>query len=309
MRERPALLILLLGLPLQVAAVDVNGLDDPTRPDNYIPPAERSSEGSEELPAGTTRQINWNELRLDMILRSESHTLAMINGVRVQVGQRLPNGARVERIEADAVVLDLDGTRKEIKRNSCYHIEKQQEKHIVQRTPQCKESVSRNEIEEIPLEREGNTFYIRAKINNKEEVRFVLDTGASGVSIPAEIAGRIFDAKTYQELPATEVTIADGSKSKAKRCTFNVIQVGSRKVARVEGVIKDLYAPPLLGMSFLEKLGNWRLDSKRNMLILASHAEEKAAKPGGEGAAGGLDTLKRAAEKSVEASGGSRPKK
>ena len=63
--------------------------------------------------------------------------------------------------------------------------------------------------------------------------------------------------------------IADGSVVKAYTTKISEVNIGGEVVKDVEcDIMPQTDATPLLGMNVLHKFGNFRIDSKQNLLIL-----------------------------------------
>ncbi len=95
------LFIYCLGLPLTVGA---QVLSDPLRPATYAEPGSRAVK-SAALPA----EESLPELRLHSVLISVGRSVAVINGARLQVGDRL-EGFQLVKIERQQVELN-NGTK------------------------------------------------------------------------------------------------------------------------------------------------------------------------------------------------------
>jgi len=101
-------------------------------------------------------------------------------------------------------------------------------------------------IRKIPVQLNGNiTRY------------FVVDSGASIVSVPSEMVAELVQNGALTEsdyMPgAAIITIADGSKAKRRRFVLRSVKVGEITVNDVVAIDGGPNAMPLLGMSFLTK--------------------------------------------------------
>ncbi|MBN2301592.1 MAG: clan AA aspartic protease [Lentisphaerae bacterium] len=99
----------------------------------------------------------------------------------------------------------------------------------------------------------GGSTVVTAMINDRIAGRFILDTGATAVTISEEFANRLkLDLKG---LSMQEVVLADGSTAEATAVRLSSVQLGDARVENVYAVV--LPAKPgklvdgLLGMSFL----------------------------------------------------------
>src|SRR5438552_1343316 len=68
--------------------------------------------------------------------------------------------------------------------------------------------------DEIPLLKKGGVYQLPLEINGVITLHFILDTGASDVNIPADVALTLHRAGTIRDadfLPGKTYTLADGS--------------------------------------------------------------------------------------------------
>ena len=106
---------------------------------------------------------------------------------------------------------------------------------------------------ETVLERESNGhFYVHARVNG-ELVRFLVDTGASGVALTVEDAQRIgipFD-------PAEIQYIGEGASGpiRGKPVMLHEVDVDGKVVNDVPGAILEGSELSLLGQSYLSRMG------------------------------------------------------
>ena len=109
------------------------------------------------------------------------------------------------------------------------------------------------ERRETVLEREANGhFYVHAKVNG-ELVRFIVDTGASGVALTEEDARRVgipFASDEY-----TYVGEGAGGPVRGKLVTIREIDVDGKTVDNVPGAILEGGELSLLGQSYLSRMG------------------------------------------------------
>lgn len=93
-------------------------------------------------------------------------------------------------------------------------------------------------------------FVVPGSINGAS-VMFLLDTGASSVTLPAREAGRM--GIDYKAGRMTGASTANGVIP-AWRVTFNNVRVGNISLNQVEGLVVETSMPAvLLGMSFLNR--------------------------------------------------------
>ena len=112
-------------------------------------------------------------------------------------------------------------------------------------------TVTTGDIPEVRLQRNRHGHYVASGSINGQAVEFMLDTGATDVSIPASIAEKLGlqrgRAMTYQT--------ANGAIT-AWQTTVDVIQLGALQLGPIRASINpnDSSGAVLLGMSFLRHL-------------------------------------------------------
>src|SRR5712691_5211674 len=132
--------------------------------------------------------------------------------------------------------------------------------------------------EDVPLIKSGGVYELPVEVNGVITLNFILDTGASEVNIPAEVALTLYRAWTIRDtdfLPGQTYTLADGSTLKSSRFLLRSLKVGNYRMTNVPASIGPVLSPLLLGQSFLERLGTWGIDSQKQ--VLTTGAREKRA--------------------------------
>lgn len=125
------------------------------------------------------------------------------------------------------------------------------------------------QTEKVTLRREGNTFFASVVVNGKHTQEMVVDTGASMISLPYEMAvgmGLKPEANDKQIL----LTIADGSTITAHLKVIDSVRVGTFTAEKVQCAVlgpEAVNAEPLLGMSFLGEF-QFNLDAAEGTLGL-----------------------------------------
>ena len=109
------------------------------------------------------------------------------------------------------------------------------------------------ELRETVLEREANGhFYVNAKVNG-EVVRFIVDTGATGVALTEDDARRVGLAFSPSEFEY----VGEGAAGpvRGKLVTIDKIEVDGKTVEDVSGVVLQGGDLSLLGQSYLSRMG------------------------------------------------------
>jgi clan AA aspartic protease (TIGR02281 family) len=139
----------------------------------------------------------------------------------------------------------------------------------------------RSEIdsEAIPLRAENGIHLVEALLNS-ERYMMIVDTGASNVTLPAEVAEKLKIVPGEQD-PTIQMRIADGNIIQGKLMSLKTIRVGRFTVENVSCVVlqKGLPNPPIiLGGSFLSHFVV-KLNQRANELHLTELKDDKAASP------------------------------
>ncbi len=124
---------------------------------------------------------------------------------------------------------------------------------------------------EVHLQARGGALYVPVVVNGSLPLKFVLDSGASDVCIPADVAQTL--KRMGALTPADErgfgtAVLADGSRVRAERVMLHSIEVGGHTVKNVLASVTDAQGSLLLGQSFLARFKSWSIDNRRGVLIL-----------------------------------------
>jgi len=126
-------------------------------------------------------------------------------------------------------------------------------------------------MREIPLRMAHGVLVVPVVINDSITLPFMVDSGAAGVTIPADIA------ETLQQNGALwpndyhgkrTFSMANGSTSEAVMIHIKSLQVGDRRVENIAGIVTPAKSPLLLGQSFLSRFRTWSIDNERKVLVL-----------------------------------------
>jgi clan AA aspartic protease (TIGR02281 family) len=121
----------------------------------------------------------------------------------------------------------------------------------------------------VPLIKEGKSFYVRVKLNDKLWGRFLVDTGASALQISGAMAKKLkLRAEKEQTNP---VMLAGGAMVAGRLVVLSSVRIGDASVENVRAIVlqgdNNGFRDGLLGMTFLENFV-FQIDTKRNELIL-----------------------------------------
>jgi aspartyl protease family protein len=126
--------------------------------------------------------------------------------------------------------------------------------------------------EEVQIEKRGDSYLVPVRINNTITLPFLLDTGASDLVVPADVALTLVRAGALTSgdfIGKTPYRLADGSEGVSELVVLREVRVGEHSARNVTATISSLQAEPLLGQSFLSKFGKVTLDYKRLVLVLS----------------------------------------
>jgi predicted aspartyl protease len=126
---------------------------------------------------------------------------------------------------------------------------------------------------QVQMRKLGGIFVVPVLINNTISINFAVDSGASDVSIPADVVLTLVRTGTLKEadfLGTQNYVIADGSRTPSQQFRIRSLTVGSWLVENVTGHVGAVKSPPLLGQSFLKRFGSWSMDNAQGLLLLKS---------------------------------------
>ena len=119
----------------------------------------------------------------------------------------------------------------------------------------------------ISLRSIGGMHVVPVRINDAITLNFIVDSGASVVSIPANVVSRLaltdadfIGQRTHQ--------LADGSTTVMKTFRIRSLKVGDTVVENVIGSVAPAQALPLLGQPFLRQFRSWSIDNATHELLL-----------------------------------------
>lgn len=123
----------------------------------------------------------------------------------------------------------------------------------------------------IPMIQDGGTFAVPVTINGQLTLTFIVDSGASDVSIPADVVLTLLRTETITDadfLGKQAYRMADGSTVPSQRFVIRSLKVGNKVLENVTGSIAPVQGSLLLGQSFLGSFQSWSIDNQRRALVL-----------------------------------------
>ena len=124
---------------------------------------------------------------------------------------------------------------------------------------------------EIPLIKEEGILVVPVTINNALTLKFMVDSGAGDVSVPADVVTtlmRLGSVKASDFLGKKLYRLADGSTVPSSTFRIRVLKVGDREIENVTASIASVEGGLLLGQSFLNRFKSWSIDNQRQVLVL-----------------------------------------
>ena len=108
-------------------------------------------------------------------------------------------------------------------------------------------------------------------INDTLTLNFVVDSGASDVSLPADVVLTLARAGTIAPtdfIGSQTYVLADGSKLSSQKFRLRSLKLGDHTLQNVVGSVAPVKGELLLGQSFLGRFKSWSIDNQRQVLRL-----------------------------------------
>jgi hypothetical protein len=124
---------------------------------------------------------------------------------------------------------------------------------------------------EIPIRYDGTWYFVDGKVVGVESVSFVLDTGATLVSIPRPTLDRLLLLRRIKESDfrgRIAFTGWDGGVTYRENLILPSRHIGEKFVENIDAAEARNQDTALLGVSFLSRFRNWSIDHERRLLIL-----------------------------------------
>lgn len=118
---------------------------------------------------------------------------------------------------------------------------------------------------------EGGTYVVPVLINNVITLKFVVDSGASDVSIPADVVSTLLRTGTIDKsdfIGAQTYELADGTRVPSVRFRLRSLKVGGLVIENVLAGVAPSEGSLLLGQSFLGRFKSWSMDNAAHALVL-----------------------------------------
>jgi aspartyl protease family protein len=163
----------------------------------------------------------------------------------LKVGEKTAEGVVLVSVKGDTAVLEIDGKRQTLEMGQ--HFET---------------AAMTSARTSVTLAQDGSGHFRTEAYVNGARVRFLVDTGATLVAIPAAEAQRL--GINYLQGTPGYSQLADGRRVVSYRVILESVTVGDITLYNVDGVVQG-GGEPLLGMSFLSRT-EMRNDGQRMVL-------------------------------------------
>ena len=123
----------------------------------------------------------------------------------------------------------------------------------------------------VSMKSEGGTYVLPVEVNGALTLDFVVDSGASDVSVPMDVVSTLIRTGTIGKsdvIGAAQYALADGSTASGVRFRIHSLKIGNVTIRDVVGSAGPERGSLLLGQSFLRKFKSWSIDNSQHRLIL-----------------------------------------
>jgi clan AA aspartic protease (TIGR02281 family) len=135
--------------------------------------------------------------------------------------------------------------------------------------PAARDRGARDEIE-IPFRRIGSLMRVDAMVNDVVSIPFLVDTGASGVSIPTSYAAKL-GVRIRPDTPRVQVTTANGVVARPL-ISLRSVEIEGARIENLTATIDPGLEFGLLGGSFFNNYV-YRVDAARSVMTLTPNEE------------------------------------
>ena len=124
----------------------------------------------------------------------------------------------------------------------------------------------RDAVQLIPL---NNALYLHVSIDGHDEL-MQLDTGANISTIKESLANSLVAAGEAKDMGTREYVMANGVKSTHRTVVVQALQLGSHRRGDVPMAVVSNDGMQLLGLSVLNSIGTFTVDSASNQLVFTT---------------------------------------
>jgi aspartyl protease family protein len=152
----------------------------------------------------------------------------------LSIGERTHEGVLLVSVDARGATLEIDGKRQTLEMGQ--HFET---------------AAMTGGRTSVTLAQDGRGHFRTDAQVNGSHIRFMVDTGATLISIPMSEAHRL--GIEYAKASQGYMVLADGRRVAAYRVTLESVSIGDITLYNVDAVVTPGSGEPLLGMSFLSR--------------------------------------------------------
>lgn len=124
----------------------------------------------------------------------------------------------------------------------------------------------------IQLTKENGVYTLPVLINSVLTIKFILDLGASDVSISPDVFLTLYKTGTISDsdyVGSQHYKLGDGTVVKSNVFIIRKLQIGNITIDNVKASVSNsVESPLLLGQSALMKLKNYKIDNIHNLLVI-----------------------------------------
>ena len=137
--------------------------------------------------------------------------------------------------------------------------------------------------EDLQLKQVGGsgTYAVPVAVNGAITLGFMIDTGASDVSVPMDVVSTLLRTGTVAASDFTgrsTYVLADGSKVPSLRFTLRQLRLGNHVISNVAASVAPAASQhPLLGQSFLSRLPPWTINYSRHVFVISDNSSKALA--------------------------------
>jgi clan AA aspartic protease (TIGR02281 family) len=124
---------------------------------------------------------------------------------------------------------------------------------------------------EVPLNAVNGTFVVPVEINGVITLNFIVDSGATDVSVPSDVVSTLMRTGTIERsdfIGTQTYILADGSESPSNTFIIRSLKIGNVHIENVTGSVSPAKGSLLLGQSFLQRFKSWSIDNTMHDLVL-----------------------------------------
>ena len=121
----------------------------------------------------------------------------------------------------------------------------------------------------VQLVDQGNVYVAPVLINNAITLDFLVDSGASDISIPYDVVSTLIRAGTISDadvIGEADYKIANGATMHSAKFQIHALKVGNTTVENLVGNVAPSETGLLLGQSFLRRFKTWSIDNNNHQL-------------------------------------------